>query len=566
MSRRARERVNKNCGIYLYPDICRNPEITPAKRIILSQIRQLDEKRKTGRVVAGNDFLAEACGLSVSTVKHAVPALVKAGWLNSENQGYRILKTGGGSVKTEPATAARQSAKVAPEGADTEPVGANSDPTGANLAPPSKGRKDVYIKKTDMKAAAPPKSGAVFFRENQDSDQEQASLLTQGKVGARGDLQQKVFKTWALQACGMMHETSWDKTNPDGTKTPMKLAVPLPGTATASNLKDLAGIAASQWPQSDPVMALRQVLRAAALTSDARETLQRKACAYGNGKPKARTPLSIGGKDDPLAFIRERCEDMPPPPAVTSEISVDDADADALIRICGFTGSRWGDPRWRQSWLEAAARAKALGPMPCGNLEYYAFCALDKADKFPTDVPFPWIIDSLTAEDIAAFMPEYLNDRRSAWCRGPCRQDRDPAKLPNSYEPSIGRLVAEAAAVYVGIVRDTGLTDLPAGFRSHSCLLCAARDLEFDPELVKCVKQWQGTGQELVKALRDLAEKTPDEVPIRNSSCGPGPEDGRHDTDLPSWIRCPYGNKEGTYTPSMERVYRESESRPPNMT
>lgn len=566
MSRRARERVNKNCGIYLYPDICRDTELTPAKRIILSQIRQLDEKRKTGRVSASNAFLAEACGLSVSTVKHAVPALVKAGWLGSENQGYRILKTGGGSVKTEPATAARQSAKAAPEGADAEPVGANSDPTGANLAPPSKGRKDVYIKKTDMKAAAPQESGSVIFGENHDSDQEQASPLTQGKVGARGDLQQKVFKTWALQACGMMQETSWDKPNPDGTKTPMKLAVPLPGTAGASDLKNLTCIAASQWPRSDPDMAFRQALRAAARTANDRETLQRKACAFGNGKLNASTPLTIGGKDDPWAFIRERCAEVPPPPAATPATPAADADAAALIKICGVTGRRWGDPRWRQSWLEAAARAKDLGPMPCGNLEYYAFCALDKADKFPTDVPFPWIIDSITAEDIAAFMPEYLADRRNAWTRGVCRRHRDATKLPDSYEPSIGRLVAEAAAVYVGIVRDTGQTDMPAGFRSRSCLLCAARDLEFDPELVKCVKQWQGTGEELVKALRNLAEKTPDdEVPIRDLSCGPGPEDGSRSSDLSSWIRCPYGNRKATYVPSKKTVFRESGNTPPNL-
>ena len=136
-------------------------------------------------------------------------------------------------------------------------------------------------------------------------------------------------------------------------------------------------------------------------------------------------------------------------------------------------------------------------------------------------------------------------------------------------------------------MQDCGIICLvgPAGAACAARIACAARtnpsaravaeglthpvvgDLEFDPELVKCVKQWQGTGEELVKALRNLAEKTPDdEVPIRDLSCGPGPEDGRHDTDLPSWIRCPYGNKEGTYTPSMERVYRESESRPPNMT
>lgn len=566
-SQRARDRVNKTCGIYLAPDICRTQELTPAQRILLSQIRQLDKKRKTGSVPVSNAFLAEACGLSLSTVKHAVPALVKDGWLDSEDHGYRVLKTEGARAKSGPDTTARQSAKAAPAGADMEPVGANSDPAGANLARPSKGRSDVTLNKTDMKAASPPESGSVIFKENHDNHPEQASPLTQGKVEAIGDFRAIVFMPWVLQTCAMMHETSWDKPNPDGTKTPKKLVVPLPGTASASDVEVLADIAASQWPRSDPAMALRQALRAAASTPDARETLQRKACAFGNGRLHARTVLTIGGNGDPSAFIRERCAEAPPPPEPPPAAPAADADADALIRICRFTGTRWDDPRWRQSWLEAAARARNLGYMPCGNLEYYAFCALDKADRVPAGVPFPWIIDSITGEDIVAFMPKYLADRRRAWTGGECRRSRDATKLADSYCPSIGRLVAEAAAVHVGIVRDMGKTCGAAGFRSRSCLLCAARDLEFDPELVKCVKQWEGTGKALAKVLRDLAKETPDdEVPIRGSSCGPGPEDGSRDSDLSSWIRCPYGNKKATYVPSRENVFKESERKPPNLT
>ena len=568
MSKRARDRVDKTIGLYLDPDICRNRSLTLAERLVLAQVRQMDAKKVSGRVTVSNDFLSEACGLSLGTVKHAIPSLVLKGHLGVENCGYRRLKVDTESAKSAPEITARQSAKAAPTGADTALVSANSGHASANLAPPSEGRRDVMNNMTDMKAAAPPESESVLFLENQDPVPEQASVLRRKTAVAHASNLQDTFSIWAEQTCSLIHARPWDKPQPGGKKAPVRLGIPVPGTASGSELASISGIAAAKWQGSEPAMAMRQALRAAAWTLESRERLQQRACAFGDSRISARTILTIGGKDDPTAFLRERCEAVPPPPAKVPSCPATAADADALIALCGVKGRRWIEPGWRQSWLEAAARAKDLGYMPCGNLEFYAFCALDKADRFPDDVPFPWLVDSITVDDIAAFMPEYLADRKNAWCGGPSRRRRDPAFIPPPYDRCVGRLMANAAAIVIEVERGmVGFDIASSGFRSRRCLLCAARDLEFDPDLVKYVKPWKGTGLELAKAMRELAERTPDdEAPNRGLSCGPGRDGGRGDMYLPSWIRCPHGDAQGTYDPASSDVFNKRERKPPNLT
>ncbi len=547
MSQRARDRVDKSIGIHLDPDICRNTDLTLAERIVLAQIRQMDKKGKSGRVVISNAFLAEACGLSESKVDHAVPTLVKKGWLGVEEVGYRVLLIDWATVNPAPETVENPAAKKTQVAAKKTAGTAKKAATTANFAAPSEQEVDVTLNMTDTDAVS------VIIEKNRDTPREQAGG-SECESPATATACQDAFRDWAPQACSLVHARYWEKRKPDGNTDKVKLEVPVTGRSRPADLATLSGIATARWPGSDPVMAFRQALRAAAWTSDSRDILQQRACGFGDGTISARTVLAIGGKGDLQAFIRERCEAVPEPPTPAPAVEVSDANAEALIAACEGRGRRWDMPCWRKCWQEGAGRALALPECPTGNIQLYAFCALDKADTLPDSVPFPWVVDSVTAADIEAFLPRYLADRESAWRGGPARPYRDQSFLPRNYERCLGWRMAVAASINIELDPEG---KHPTQIRSRSCLLCAALDLELNAGLVKYVKRWSGTGMELAIAMRKLAQRTPDdEAPIRSFSCGP--ERGNNECELvpSSWVRCAYGDAEGVYSQVQEGIFK----------
>ncbi len=535
---------NTSCGVFIPADTVRDKRLPPAARIVFGLIQQLAKSK--GYCHASNKFLAEHCGLDRDTVSSAIKKLLQHELVAVRSNGKErrisvpaapvaAVQTPGAGVEPH-AESFRTACGILPHTTDAENVGACAESIGAcaesiggcaendlGHLKKKKEKEDNYNEKSSSLSLVFPPEGKKPAAATAPVVQEGA---TQENVGVPGyDLQQAkaVVATWGQQVVSRMSTRVISPKPADSTDQPVRLGIPSVGIPSRSELDQLFTLALNLWPNSDPNMAFRQLLRASGWTPDRRDTLQYYACQFASGTLAVRALLRIG-KPDPLTFIRDAAGAVPPPPL---PVAPGTAAMASTLQILGYDDyGTWTDEIWALSWLEAAGRARAFRISP----QIFMAVAHHAYEQANRTVPLPWFADSFCAEMLNDFAEQYGADRRNAWSGGPCRRDPDPNLVSGEYrDRCIGQQIAKAVAL--------GRTTI----RSRQCLLCAATELRLIPELVKNVS-WPGTAEELADRLEALARQTDlDEAPIRGAGCG------QSECTRPSFIRCLHGKDTGIY-------------------
>lgn len=497
-------------GIYLDADFCGDSSLTPATRIVLGQIRQYS--RKPPYCIASNAKLAQDCGVAGNTVTNAISTLSGRGLINVE-QG-----SGGRRTITAVAVAGTQELCGQASAGDTNPGTAtpkdlevepkNQETPSQNLGGDLNREFNKNLKRKTKTKFGGVSSSSVT---EEDTNPEKNQILDAGRI----------VSEWSAQASSMMRPRLWHRRLEAGTED-VQLKVPGPAGDSPKELAQLADLAEKTWPRCDPLSGIRQVLLAAAWTSERRDKLQQYAHLASSSCLGARAVLRIGGKDDPLAYARDCVAGFPSPAPVEPG-----AEEDAML-LQSFSYSAtasWRQTCWEPCWREAAGRCRALGAHPA----IFMACAQCQYEAKGGETPLPWLANALTLADFKRFLPRYERDRINAWSGGIGRRSRDPAHFTEEYDVCVGCRIAQAAA---GGRRK---------FSSKSCLRCAALDLQLVPALVGQVEGWKGGAAELAALLNDLAADTVKDVPpLRSASCGV-----ESSGCMASFVRCFHGLTEG---------------------
>lgn len=492
-----RQRSDKY-GIYLPPHVCRDRRLSPAQRIVFGQIIQLASNQ--GFCNAHNMFLAEQCGVNRDTVSAAISKLQSLGLVEVDTAGKgRRIRVKHGRI---------------PQSTAAESIG-DVRKTAEPTAEKDRGHLNKEKKEEDKETASSSSSTSL-------EGTPEASVHDY-------DVQEAldVAVAWAEQVVSMLSPRVWKRQQRGGDQQEQQLGVPSPGRASRPDIDQLVVLALELWPDTDPVMALRQLLRAGAWTAERRNALQQYAYMAASGALTVRGLLRIGGKPDPLAFAREAAGALPPPPPRAVPVDTDDP---ALMQTLAYDEKpgAWTADVWAPCWVDAAARCRGWQVPP----QVYMAVAFYQYEQAQRSTPLPWLSDSVDLDAQNEFTREYGRDRVNAWSGGPCSWHHDSTFSGGTYDPRmcVGRSIAEAVA--------QGDTD----FRSRSCLLCAAAELQLLPGLVAHIN-WSGTAGQLVGKLEQLADVTTrDDPPIRGVECG------RADCGPPSLLRCRYGNAKGIYS------------------
>lgn len=515
-------------GIYLDPDICRDENLTPATRIIIGQIRQYAKGRQ-GCCIASNGKLSRDCGISVNTVTNAIAALSECGL-----------------IKVTKDVAGRRSITAKSPYADSPQIlGAVDAPIPNPVGPHPKELDEPPKNLTEAHKDCLPSSQNLGVHLNSEVNSEldvnirmkkktmpsSFSILTEvptPDTGKDSPLARMALE-WATQASSMMYRRGWEKRQKDGTTSAVMLPVPTSSASSSKDLLQLYTLASVQWPGCDPVLGVRQVLRACAWTDDRRDRLQQYAHIATSDSLNVRGVLRIGGREDPLEFANNCIPSVPEPPDPVEPGSHEEA---IMIRSYAYsTKANWCDSFWHPCWLEVAGRCRAIGIQP----ELYMSYAVYTHEKQGATSPLPWVAASLSMADYETFLTQYKLDRFRAWGGGRCRPPADPNFVPGDYESCVGCKLAQAVA--------EGKTE----FSSGTCLRCAAKDLRIFPKLLDFIVCWTGTAEELALKLEGLAENTDSDIPpIRGASCGIEEMGGTP----PSYKRCAHGLKPGTTNPA----------------
>jgi Helix-turn-helix domain len=499
-------------GIYLCPDICRNRNLTSSIKILLGQIRQY-AKGEQG-CIASNDRLSNDCDISTCQVSSGIATLSKFGLITvtKDKRGRRTIMAhvpdaDGSQIRGGADTHVVNAVDPRPKNSEVKPKSClpSSQNLGGDLNKEKKNNERMTIEEKNT-------SSSVYL-ESKTPETDRNSPM--GLMALE----------WAQQARFMMCPRTWEKRHKDDAPVVVKLGVPVAGASSSQDLLNLHALASQMWPDSDPVLSIRQILRACASTDVRRDKLQQYAFIVCSGSLNARGVVRMGGKENPIAFAEE-CLDsafMPPLPVEPGS----QEDAVLAARYAYSTTANWTNSVWHPCWLEAAGRAKDM-QVP---LQLYMACAAFKYEKEGMQTPLPWIADSLVLADFDPFLKQYQLDRRNAWTAGPCRPAADPNFDPGEYEWCVGRDIVDAVI--------QGQTKFP----SSSCLRCAAMDLRITPRLVEFIVDWKGTAEELAVKLEGLASQTDsDNPPSRGASCGID-EFGQN---YASYIRCAHGIPRGT--------------------
>lgn len=500
---------NTGYGIYLDTDFCRDEALTPAQRIVLGQIRQY--AKSSNSCTASNERLARDCGVSENTITNAIALLQKQKWINvsTVKGGRRVITANDTPEKVE-------GENRVPQDAESETV----PEAETGLAPKI---DDTHSQELGGHL------NIEFKDKRREEDSSSSLLINSAPKNCDDRMFQETFREWVVQVISTMRNRSVETDERSGSTEEQVLKVPAPGSISPVEIRQIRELAEKCWPGCDPVLGFRQVLRAAAWSSGPRARLQHYSNNYSSSSLSARALLRIGGKDDPLSFIRDCMAAVPPPPP---KVELGTEEEGRSIARYGYNAcGPWKLKNcWDICWREAVGRCKNLR---CGYVLYMS-CASYKCEEGRNETPLPWMADSLTRSDFDPFYIHYQQDRLNAWTKGPMRRDPDPYKIPNEYSTCLGCLIANAVA--------KGVTD----FRSRSCLRCAATDLRITEAVVNTVPEWKGTAAELAQKLESLAAGISQDIPpSRDEGCG------QQGCELPSYIRCAHGLSKGESSESF---------------
>lgn len=508
-------------GINVPGQICGLPELSASVKLVFGLVAQL--AKKPGHCYASNGFMATACGLNRDTVSACVTKLERLGLIRVTTAGgrRRIYPLDSGSIR-QPASAAVSEGSQDSAGDVRNIAEPPAEKRRGHLKEGVKSQRDIEEEEGSCSSSSnfssSERAGCVELATS-------AQQLGRGCTLASGvdfAAAAAVAKDWAAQVCSLLRKRDWVRRLDDSTEKCVRLEVPAVGNPSRSQLDQLVALALDIWPGSDPVMALRQLLRAGAWTSERRDKLQQYAHLAESGTLSVRALLKLGGREDPLAYALTAAGAVPPPPPRVRPGTAAETD---VMRRLGYDDKRsWREDVWTPSWAEAAGRCLTYDGAPP---QVYQAATFSVCEALGHEVPMPWISDSMAPGCLMAFAGLYAKDRMSAWSGGNQRMDVNyPMQQEMCYEGCVGRDLADAVA--------QGQRPMA----QRSCLLCAAMELRLLPALVRFVS-WSGTAEELAARLEELAAQTDqDAPPIRGSACG------KKDCGASSYLRCPFANAE----------------------
>jgi hypothetical protein len=383
----APDRDGQDIGIYVPPQIRRHKRLTPAAKLVGGLVLQLS--KKNGFCFASNNFIAHACGVNRDTVSVCLKKLAHLGLIRitTEDDRRRIFPGDCGIIpQTSSAESIEGSAESIGDLRKTAEPSAEKGLGHLNI------QEKKQVKEDEEEERSCSSSSSCFLK------RDAASVLNPSMRSATApDLNYPqafaVAKDWALQTVSMMRKRVWTRRLADGSEPETQLEIPSVSIPSRAEVDQLVALAVEIWPGSDPLMALRHLLRSAAWTADRRDKLQQHAYLAASGSLTIRALLKLGGQQDPLGFARDVAGSVPPPPPATAQGTP--AEAEQLRRLAYDSCQDWSALAWAPCWLDAAGRCTRYFRLPP---QFYMAAAFSQYEADGMSVPLPWLADSLAGD------------------------------------------------------------------------------------------------------------------------------------------------------------------------
>ncbi len=494
-------------GLWIDKDVLGNASLIPIDKMVMAYVRYKSERK--GEYWVHDKNASVEIGVPIATLKRSLRKLKDLGLMKgSKGNGKHTL------VRMSPNWYAE---KGMPEGANMESQNQNEPRTPEAQSATAKAKSDaskgslhtyaeahsgpcIPLRQVDKKndddedkeTESSSSSSSFSFTNNDTGDGEtrfQGPRIGNGTIDVK--LLQREAYLWALMVAYRTIDTEASR-KVGGEWRTVPIGRSHAGASSSQDCLMLLALAQEAWPDSDPVMALRNLLQSCASNLDDVFKLQQWGSHHGNSISCAGL-IRIGQN---LDFARERMLVLGDPVAsvcVPVSGSVPSGGSPELaeqIKKMVDIEERCMDKEWEPYWLEASARCMEL-KIP---VELYASLAIIEIRNHGREFPIAWSVCRIDKKTAEHHMAIYGKFTVQTWQK-PCCGNH----FRRGYDCSARMAHAVASGQTVG-------------FKNRTCLLCAASDLEHVPELLDIIPEWHGTAQELSAKLRSVAAMTQEDL------------------------------------------------------
>ncbi len=434
--------------LHLHRDIL-DADLTAAEKIMMAALRK--QAFTTGRITLHYPDIAVLAHMPLSTVKNKsgiMDRLRKKGWIRGVVKDGACIKVrmspGWRSKSGEPSDfdvcAGTEPAAPDPEKGGTEPVPGGTEPvpgavlnryqSGTEPVPPSEnedGMKGVESKDESEAPVAltgygPPRPGAPLNKKEETETANAAPALTPALAGAL----RAEAEAWTMQVAdciGSDRKVSWgvDVWLPRPGRNPLVVlkTEPVGSKPWDEDVRKVYAFAVDRYPDADPVLAFRAVIREPARYKAQRQQIlghalrmqgsqgydrpQIKLCSLirldNSGKDVPDSVHAMGKEDTRSGSLLQRAQDVADTVPVPC-FHAPDPQIEADLRRMADRGGLYSAPCWDGCWKEASARFAAAGLPMSAYIDYIN--GLIMAETAGKSSPRPWLMDSVDPQDMIA--------------------------------------------------------------------------------------------------------------------------------------------------------------------